>query len=383
MTIENGTVDIFDPLRSPAEHALAAGHQPDADAPTPVAGRRRRRPRADFRRRRQRPRSTGRCGDPPAATTSATWLLKGVDPRRPSILALTASIEGLEISPELRASAARRCGERNSAPLGGCARAREAELPRRLRPGGRDVPWHTQRRRPRFVHGRIDDPRLPHPLTDIHAVVRLDNQGLRGRGPRPDEATRRRSACRPAAIVGREKPPLTAGRRKSGNWSSISSWSPCCRKTSGSSGSSTAPDGQIDADAKLLIRRAAWRPAFDVRMPNVSFTHHKVSLSSGTTAGDRLAEGRRVAAPTDGLQRKPTVRIWTASCNRPLSDPIGLDRHQGRRSAAGREAFRRPARAVPRRRPARSISAGRSASQDHLWRQSRKEPPHQQLVRST
>ena len=160
--IENGTIDIFDPLRSPSStlllRELSATVTPVAE-PGAAEGLSDRRKlagtlRGDFFRH---------------------LVFEGViDPRRQTF-ALDGSIEGLEISPELRASLPGAAAER----LGGLAAARgEGELNFHVAYDPAAASPLTYAVAGSVCRGRIDDPRLPHPLTDIHAVVRLDNQGF-------------------------------------------------------------------------------------------------------------------------------------------------------------------------------------------------------------
>ena len=62
----------------------------------------------------------------------------------------------------------------------------------------------------RLARGRIDDPRLPHPLTDIHAAVRLGNQGfaVENLTARSNQATLRLSAR--GKSLGPDQPLLVA-----------------------------------------------------------------------------------------------------------------------------------------------------------------------------
>jgi len=127
----------------------------------------------------------------------------------------------------------------------------------------------------RITGGRIDDPRLPHPLTDIHALVRLDNQNLAveeltGRsnqatvcvsahgppaGPRPGQPLVLEAKIRQLELEPRLLESLPESMRE--HWYKY------------------RPDGQVDADVNLVYDGRSWNPQLSVRCLNVAFSHHK------------------------------------------------------------------------------------------------------------
>ena len=115
-----------------------------------------------------------------------------VDPKRPGF-DLSGSVEGLEICPEFRDSLpgplAARLGVLQGVRGQGemsfhVAYDAAAPVPLQFSVAGQ------------LTRGRIDDPRLPHPLSDIRAVVRLDNSGfaVKELTGRSNQATLRMSA---------------------------------------------------------------------------------------------------------------------------------------------------------------------------------------------
>ena len=137
------------------------------------------------------------------------------------------------------------------------------------------------------------------------------------------------------------------------------------------------PDGQVDADAKLLYDGQRWRPQVTVRCLNVSFTHYKFPyrLEHGTgtiTLADDVLQANLTAASGNQL-----VHVDAQLAASP-GGPGGLDGGQGGRSAAGCEAAGCAAGAVSR--VARALDLrGTISFRYNLWRQSPEENVHQHL----
>lgn len=89
--------------------------------------------------------------------------------------AVSGSIDGLEISPELRSALPAQWAAK-LAPLS-TLRTQAVLAFRVFFKGGEtsEVRFDVSGQ---FSRGRLDDPRLPHPLTDIHGRFRCDNEGL-------------------------------------------------------------------------------------------------------------------------------------------------------------------------------------------------------------
>ncbi len=215
VTIENGTVEIFDPTKNPTSTLTLRDINLTL---TPTTGE-------------DRKLQGTLSGDYFRQAT-----VEGViDPHRPGF-SLSGKIEGLDICPELR----------DALPGALAAKLGMLETVRGQAAASFHVAYDAAAATPwqfnvagQIAHGRIDDSRLPHPLTDLRAVVRWSDQGfaVEDLTARSNQATLR---FRPAASRSR-RGSRSPWKRRSGSWRSIASWSTCCRRNSTNSGSSTAP----------------------------------------------------------------------------------------------------------------------------------------------
>ena len=158
LTIEAGTIEIFDPLVNPPSMLVLR----DLHLTTkPVVGGDQQWPRFEFQ------------GNVMADHVRRVEWLGTLDPNTKSWTA-NGTVDGLDISPELRASLPAPISEQLEVLAG--LRA-PANLTFKLASDGEKVP--------RFVvdgkveRGRIEDPRLPYPLTDLRGTFHFDNEGLR------------------------------------------------------------------------------------------------------------------------------------------------------------------------------------------------------------
>ena len=186
------------------------------------------------------------------------------------------------------------------------------------------------RRRPRpwqfnvagqIAHGRIDDSRLPHPLTDIRAAVRLSNQGfaVEDLTARSNQATLRLSARGKSLRPGAAALPW---KRRSGNWSSIASCSTSCRKTSSSNGTSTAPTARSTPTRSWSTTGSAGARRLTVRCLNVSFTHHKFPYRLEHGTGTVTLADDVLQADLTAYSGNQPVHV-DAKWQHPLSAPVG------------------------------------------------------------
>ena len=257
MRIENGTIEIFDPMRSPSSTLLLR----EVNATfTPLAGQ--------------------GAADALSDRRKLTGTLSGdffrhvtfegvVDPRRQT-LAVDGSIEGLEISPELGASLPVAAAERLHA-LGAVRGEGELNFHVGYDPASPNPLEYAVRGR--VSRGRIDDPRLPHPLTDIRAVVRWDNQGfaVENLTGRSNQATLRLSASGKAPGEGRPLTLTAEIRQLELDPELVASLPEDLQEQ----WYKHRPLGQIDADVKLQYDGRTWRPDLTLRGANLSFTHQK------------------------------------------------------------------------------------------------------------
>ena len=123
-----------------------------------------------------------------------------------------------------------------------------------------------------LARGRIDDPRLPHPLTEIHATVHVDNRGFAIR----EFKARSNQAVLSLTCSGGLKPSspmaieadvsqlpldeqllaILPGKLQE-EWQKLQ------------------PEGLIDASIKLRYDGRAWQPQVRIQCRNVSFAHHE------------------------------------------------------------------------------------------------------------
>ena len=173
---ENGTIEIFDPTKAAGLHPDPPRRQPHALAHR-AAGRARRKPRV----------ACGSRARPRGDYFHQVSFDGEVDPDRPA-LSLAGKIDGVEISPEMRNVLPDAVGC-NLSVLGSLRGQTEARFQVRYDPAA-PQPW-TFDVTGQLARGRIDDPRLPHPLTEIHATATSTTGALPSRSSRP-AATRPR-----------------------------------------------------------------------------------------------------------------------------------------------------------------------------------------------
>jgi hypothetical protein len=359
VTIENGTVEIFDPLKN---HTSTLTLRDINLTLTPEAGG----PSSPSSENRAL-RGTLTSDYFRHATVEGT-----VDPHRPGF-SLSGTVEGLEISPELRdalpGAAAAKLGVLGAVRGQGEVNFRVAYDPAAATPLQFSVAG-------RLVHGRIDDARLPHPLTDIRAVVRLNNQGFKVEDMtgRSNQATFRLSAQ--GNSPGPGQPLLLEGeiRQLELDRPLFDALPENLREQ----WIKYRPDGEVDVFAKLLYDGQRWCPQLTMQCRNVSFAHYKFPYRLEHGAGT-------ITLQDDTLQANLTAHCGNqlvhldAKWQHPMSGPTGWMELKGddlpldeKLLAALPERSRALARALDLR--------GTFSFQYNLWRQSSQEPPHQHLL---
>jgi hypothetical protein len=163
--------------------------------------------------------------------------------------------------------------------------------------------------------GRIDDPRLPHPLTEIRAKVHVDNRGfaIEELKARSNQATLSLacngglSSSSPLLIEAEvnqlpldEQLKATLPGNLQVEWKKLQ------------------PEGLIDAKVKLRYDGRAWQPEVSIQCQGISFTHHKFPY--------RLEHGR---GTLELKENRLTMNLSTFSENQlvhivgDLRDPMG------------------------------------------------------------
>ncbi len=355
VTVENGTVEIFDPLKNPSSTLTLRDINLTLTPP---------------------------AGEGPSENRSLQGTVSGdyfrrvvvtgvVDPHRPGF-SLTGSVEGLEICPALRdalpGAVAEKLGMLGALRGEGAAKFRVAYDPAAATPLEFNVSG-------RLVHGLLDDPRLPHPLTDINATVQLSNQGfaVEDLTARSNQATLRLSAHgkslgldQPLQVEARirqlelDRPLLDALPEKlQQQWSKF------------------LPEGRVDVDATLLYDGGHWYPQLTVRCLDVSFAHYKFRyrLEGGTGTVTLQDDVLQVNLMAYGGNQP--VRV-DARWQHPLSAPAGWMEVRGDDLPLDEKLLA----ALPERSRALAKSLdlhGAVSVQYNLWRQSPQEPAHQHL----
>ena len=159
---ENGTIEIFDPTKAAACTLTLRDVNLTLSPVAAATG-----PAATTRRMRVQGTTTG--------DYFRQVIFSGeVDPDRPE-LALGGKIEGVEVSPEMRNVLPDALGS-NLSVLGSLRGETEVSFQVRYDPAS-PRPW-TFNVTGQLARGRIDDPRLPHALTEIRATANVDNEGF-------------------------------------------------------------------------------------------------------------------------------------------------------------------------------------------------------------
>jgi len=302
MVIEEGTVEIVDPSsRSPRVLTLSrvdlALDPPDPKSPSPAARGFRGTFQADYARQVQ---------------------IEGtIDPRQMA-WSLAGSLEGLQVCPELHKA----LGGVVPKQLGllGALRG-EASLDFRVAydpasgmPPQFDVGGRLQR-------GRIDDPRLPHSLTDIRASIRANNQGfaIDEMVARSAPAIIRLSAHHAGWEFGRSPLALSAEIRQLPFGADLlpvlpPQWQEHWYKY--------RPEGVLDAEVKLAFDGRVWRSEASVRCENLSFTHYKFPYRLQYGQGAIELKDDLLELNLRGLSGSEPVLI-TSEVRQPFSAPAG------------------------------------------------------------
>jgi hypothetical protein len=359
-TIENGTVEIFDPLKSPSGTLMLRDINLTL---TPVIDPRS--PTVDTDRRKLQ------------GTLSGDYfrqvIVDGVvDPHRPGY-GVSGSVAGLEISSELRDALPGPIAS-HLALLGSMRGQADLEFRVAYDPSS-PVPFQYSVAG-RLARGRIDDPRLPHPLTDVRASVRLDNDGFvideftgrsnqatlhlsaHGKPPGPGQPLALEAKIRQFEL---DRQLLEALPEKlQDQWYKY------------------RPEGKVDADVNLSYDGQRWRPRLTIGSENISFAHHKFPY--------RLEHGKGTLTLEDDVLRV-TLAAYTgnqlvsvkAEVQHPMSGPVGWVEANGEDIPVDEKLLG----ALPERprKVARSLDVrGTVNAQFRMWRDVPEGPMHKFLA---
>ena len=228
----------------------------------------------------------------------------------------------------------------------------------------------------RLSHGRIDDPRLPHPLTDIRALARLSNEGfaIENFTARSNQAMLQMT-CSGKGLGPQSPLSLEAGIRQLELDHQLLDILPANLQEQWHK---YRPEGQVDAEAKLVYDGRNWNPEVRIRCLNVSFTHHKFPY--------RLEHGKGMLSLKDNLlqmsltafSENQLIRV-DAEVRNPFSAPAGWVAAKGEDIPVDQKLLL----ALPERSQAfvRALDLRGSIGFEYrLSRDSPDEPFHQNLV---
>jgi hypothetical protein len=369
VTVENGTIEIFDPTQAPSSMLTLRDVNmtlvPEAASPQTATG------------------APGAAGSPGPQRRTVRGTFSGdyfrqvvfegeVDPHRPEF-SISGSIEGMELSPEFRGALPRAlaCDLSILGTLHGQAGLsfRVSYNPEKPQPLEFDV-------RAGLVRGRIDDPRLPHPLTEIRATVHVTNEGFavdefsarsnqatvemrcRGTGLGPYCPLSLAADIRQLELDHQLLDALPAGLQE--EWHKF------------------RPEGQVDAEVRLAYDGRTWSPEVRVACQNVSFAHDKFPYRLDHGKGVLCLKDNLLSASLTGCSENQLVRI-DAAWRDPLSGAWGWVEARGEDLPIDAKLLA----ALPDRTQAfvRDLALrGTLAFQYKLWRDAPAEPFHQRLA---
>jgi hypothetical protein len=238
-----------------------------------------------------------------------------VDADRPA-LKLKGKIDGVEISPELRNVLPEGCAG-NLSVLGSLRGQTEAEFKVCYDPAA-PRPWEFEVTGQLF-RGRIDDPRLPHPLTEIRATVHVDNQGfaIRELKAKSNQATLSlacQGGLQPASPITIEAEvnqlPLDEQLLASLPGNLQIEWQ------------KLRPEGIVDAKVNLRYDGRAWQPEVTIQCQNVSFAHYKFPYRLEHGRGTLELKDDRLRMNLSTFSENQLVQI-VGELRNPTSGPTG------------------------------------------------------------
>ena len=302
--IENGVIEIFDPLKNPSSTLalrdvncvltpLEAGPQPSS---SPHLRQLQGALSGDYLRRAE---------------------FQGVVDLKQQACTISGAVEGLDISPELRDS----LPEPLAARLAGLEGLRgQGELTFRIGYQPSAASPLSYQLTGSLSRGRIDDPRLPHPLTDLRArTFRLDNDGLvieaegrsnqatvqvkyRQAGFAPESARHLEAEIRRLELDRRLLDVLPEPLQE--QWHRY------------------RPAGLVDVDVKLSYDGHTWQPDLAVRCLNVSFTYYRFPYRLDDAEGMLTLKDDVLTLHLIGYSATQPIRL-DGEWRHPMTAPAG------------------------------------------------------------
>jgi hypothetical protein len=357
LVAEEGTIEIFDPLEQPAaplslRHVNLTLHPPDPAA-------------ANGLRRLE-------------GTLSGDYLrlmrVEGlIDPQRLA-WSVAGSLEGLELAPQLTASLPRSWTERwpALASLRG-----QATTHFRASDEGAASPCRFDLTG-QLLQGRLDDPRLAHPLTDVRAIFRMNNQGFS-----VDELTAisgqssLRMSCQGAGFGQSAPLRLEAAIRQLEFDRQLAEALP---ERLSDAWQKFLPAGRVNADLKLEWDGQAWKPEVTLDCLDASFSYYRFPYRLTQCTGSVVLKDDLLAADVTAYAGSQPVRVACRLAD-PLGDPYGWVEASGQNIPFDQklyEAMTEKTRAV-----VRSFEPQGTANCFYRsWRDDPQSPHHRRLVAS-
>jgi len=255
--IENGTVEVFDPLQTPCSTLMLRDVNLTLFPP-----------------------NAPRHGETASTVRKLQGTLSGdhlhqvelegeVDLQRKS-WAISGSIEGLDVSPELRDALPSTLAAK-LVSLGGLRG--QAVVNFRVVCDPTDELLYRYNLSGRLTRGRVDDARLPHPLTDMRAKFRLSNEQLNVDElvARSNQATLRMSYQQEGFQQTSRRLLRASIRRLELDRELLGILPNMLREQ----WHKYRPSGLIDTEVNLFFDGQNWHPDVSANCLNVSFLHHK------------------------------------------------------------------------------------------------------------
>jgi len=224
---------------------------------------------------------------------------------------LTGEATGLKISPEVSKSLPGELAQ-SADVLRGLHGEGHGEFQVSYEPT-RPVPLEFDVRG-QFVNGRLEDPRLPRPITDIQASLRLNNAGLT-----IDELSATSGASTLTLQLHRQgyaaNSPLSltaAGR----NLAFDQIWLPLLPESWRNAWYKFYPAGQFDADVELSYDGQTWTPHVQLRCLDVSFSYYRFPYKVERTTGLVKLDGPLLSLQLQGYAGTQPVQI-SGECRHP------------------------------------------------------------------
>jgi len=301
--VENGTIEVFDPTKTMACTFMLRDVNLALSPVAPQEGRLR-----TTRLLRIEGTATG--------DYFRQVIFSGqVDPDRPE-LKLSGKIDGVEVSPELRTVLPDVFGCSLSM-LGSLRGQTEAHFQVAYDPALAEK-WQFDLSG-QLTHGRLDDPRLPRPLTEIHAAAHIDNRGfaIQEFKARSNQATLSLTCsgsltpASPMAIDAEvSQLPLDEPLRAVLPGKFQEEWQ------------RLQPEGLIDAGVHLRYDGRAWQPHVRIKCQNVSFAHYEFPYRLEHGNGLLELKDNRLQIDLSAFSENLLVRIVGEVCN-PTNGPTG------------------------------------------------------------